>query len=194
MNYLWGFISAFVLYWQLSYWFPAKETLLSACIYDDGEVIEGVQYPSESDNRVVVGGESSEVSSQSGEEDTSFGGRMDLIDHVYSAEKCLGCPLRITNVQRSRSVSYCPLCLKSIYQATISLSRRSVSARCAPRHPFVRAKPARKCSEALAELPCRKPPSARTHRTQLRMMPMAYPQDHEIVDKHGGQTAIPNGG
>lgn len=44
MNYLWGFTSAFVLYWQLSYWFPAKETLLDKCIYDDLETIEGVDY------------------------------------------------------------------------------------------------------------------------------------------------------
>lgn len=66
MNYLWGFISAFVLYWQLSYWFPAEETLLAACVYDDGEVIEGVQYcKEESDDVVASGAESSGVSGQS---------------------------------------------------------------------------------------------------------------------------------
>lgn len=64
MNYLWGFVSAFVLYWQLSYWFPARETLLSACIYDDDEVIEGVQYPDEGNGIGASPDESRRVSSE----------------------------------------------------------------------------------------------------------------------------------
>jgi hypothetical protein len=44
MNYLYGFTSASFVYWSLSYFFPAKETLLEACIYEDVTVIDGVQY------------------------------------------------------------------------------------------------------------------------------------------------------
>lgn len=44
MNYLWGFTSAFVLYWGLSWAFPAKETLLDAPIFEDVEVFDGVEY------------------------------------------------------------------------------------------------------------------------------------------------------
>lgn len=44
INYLYGFISASFLYWSLSYFFPARETLLPACIYEDVDVIDGVEY------------------------------------------------------------------------------------------------------------------------------------------------------
>lgn len=43
INYLYGFISAFVLYWALSYVFPAPETLVAECIFDD-ETITGIEY------------------------------------------------------------------------------------------------------------------------------------------------------
>ncbi|KAI5267440.1 uridine permease-like protein Fui1 [Aureobasidium subglaciale] len=44
INYLYGFTSAALVYWTLSYFFPAEETLLKASIYDDddAEVIDGV--------------------------------------------------------------------------------------------------------------------------------------------------------
>ncbi|KAK4541783.1 hypothetical protein LTR36_007315 [Oleoguttula mirabilis] len=44
MNYLYGFTSASFLYWSLSYFWPAKETLLAACIYEDLAIIDGVEY------------------------------------------------------------------------------------------------------------------------------------------------------
>jgi NCS1 family nucleobase:cation symporter-1 len=49
MNYVWGFTSAFVLYCALSKLFPAVETLIDACIYDDAdvEVYEGVEVVNE---------------------------------------------------------------------------------------------------------------------------------------------------
>ncbi|KAK3655197.1 hypothetical protein LTR56_003618 [Elasticomyces elasticus] len=44
INYLYGFATASFLYWALSYWFPATETLLPACIYDDTMMIDGVEW------------------------------------------------------------------------------------------------------------------------------------------------------
>jgi NCS1 family nucleobase:cation symporter-1 len=44
MSYLWGFLSAAVVYVTLNYFFPAKETLLDAPIYEDSSVIDGVDY------------------------------------------------------------------------------------------------------------------------------------------------------
>ena len=41
MNYLYGFASATFSYWGLSYVFPAHDSLLDACIYDDPDVIDG---------------------------------------------------------------------------------------------------------------------------------------------------------
>ena len=41
MNYLYGFASATFTYWGLSYVFPAHDSLLDACIYEDTEVIDG---------------------------------------------------------------------------------------------------------------------------------------------------------
>lgn len=64
MNYLWGFTSAWAVYWLLSYWFPATDTLLQVSIYDDVEVIEGVQNTNDGVNVIPVGGVSSEASSQ----------------------------------------------------------------------------------------------------------------------------------
>lgn len=40
MNYLYGFASTTFTYWGLSYLFPAHDSLLDACIYDDPEIIE----------------------------------------------------------------------------------------------------------------------------------------------------------
>ncbi|KAF2722915.1 hypothetical protein K431DRAFT_345114 [Polychaeton citri CBS 116435] len=48
INYLWGFSSAFFLYWLLSTIFPAKETLISASITDDLAVLHGVEGGEES--------------------------------------------------------------------------------------------------------------------------------------------------
>lgn len=42
MNYLYGFVSATVVYCGLSFIFPARETLLSDTIHDDRDVIYGV--------------------------------------------------------------------------------------------------------------------------------------------------------
>lgn len=44
MFYIWGFTSAFLTYITLSYFFPAKETLIEKSIYDDTEFIDGVGY------------------------------------------------------------------------------------------------------------------------------------------------------
>ncbi|KAH0359579.1 hypothetical protein KCU65_g9871, partial [Aureobasidium melanogenum] len=44
MNYLYGFVSASFVYWSLSYFSPAKSTLLEASVYDDDPaVIVGMQ-------------------------------------------------------------------------------------------------------------------------------------------------------
>lgn len=44
MSYLWGFSSAVVVYVLLNKFFPAKETLIPAPIYEDISVIDGVEY------------------------------------------------------------------------------------------------------------------------------------------------------
>ena len=44
MYYLYGFASASFVYWALSRCFPAEETLIPACIYDDVEIVNGVEY------------------------------------------------------------------------------------------------------------------------------------------------------
>lgn len=44
MNYLWGFTSALLIYWVLSHFFPAADTLLESSIYEDLEVYDGVEY------------------------------------------------------------------------------------------------------------------------------------------------------
>jgi len=55
MNYLYGFASAVFVYWALSYCFPARESLLEACIYDDPDIIDSVDSAekSEQDSYVV---------------------------------------------------------------------------------------------------------------------------------------------
>lgn len=58
MNYIYGLSSAAVLYFSLSYFFPAQETLLPESIYDDDHIVEGVEYSSEgekSPNKEEVG-------------------------------------------------------------------------------------------------------------------------------------------
>lgn len=44
MNYLYGFASASFLYWSLSHFFPATETLILEAIYEDETVIEEREY------------------------------------------------------------------------------------------------------------------------------------------------------
>ncbi|KAF2168101.1 hypothetical protein M409DRAFT_21546 [Zasmidium cellare ATCC 36951] len=44
INYIYGLVNAAVLYYAVSYFFPAKETLLPESIYDDDQVVEGVEY------------------------------------------------------------------------------------------------------------------------------------------------------
>lgn len=44
MNYLWGFLSAAVIYCSLSIAFPATETLLTEPIFEDVAVVDGVEY------------------------------------------------------------------------------------------------------------------------------------------------------
>jgi len=41
MNYLYGFASATFTYWDLSYLFPAHDSLLDACNNDDPNIIDG---------------------------------------------------------------------------------------------------------------------------------------------------------
>lgn len=43
VNYIWGLFSAAFVYWSLSYFFPARETLLEESIHDD-RVLNGVEY------------------------------------------------------------------------------------------------------------------------------------------------------
>jgi NCS1 family nucleobase:cation symporter-1 len=50
MSYLWGFMSAAVVYVTLNYFFPANETLLDAPIYGDSSVIDGVDYGNDVEN------------------------------------------------------------------------------------------------------------------------------------------------
>jgi NCS1 family nucleobase:cation symporter-1 len=40
MNYIYGFVSASFAYWALSYLFPARDSLLDACIYDDPDIVD----------------------------------------------------------------------------------------------------------------------------------------------------------
>ena len=51
MFYLWGYSSAFVVYCLLCHFFPAKETIIPATIYDDSDVVSGqsVEEDGESD-------------------------------------------------------------------------------------------------------------------------------------------------
>ena len=42
MNYLYGFTSASFVYWSLSHFFPAPNTVLGASIYDDNDIIFGL--------------------------------------------------------------------------------------------------------------------------------------------------------
>ena len=42
MNYIWGLFSAAFIYWSLSHFFPAQETLISESILDD-RVVHGVE-------------------------------------------------------------------------------------------------------------------------------------------------------
>lgn len=44
MSYIYGLASAALVYFVLSYLFPAEETLLSESVLDD-PVFEGVEYP-----------------------------------------------------------------------------------------------------------------------------------------------------
>lgn len=38
VNYIWGLVSAAFVYWALSYWFPATETLILVAIHKDPEL------------------------------------------------------------------------------------------------------------------------------------------------------------
>lgn len=44
INYIWGLVSAAIIYYATSYFFPARETLLPESIYDDDQIVEGVEY------------------------------------------------------------------------------------------------------------------------------------------------------
>jgi NCS1 family nucleobase:cation symporter-1 len=69
MNYLYGFASAVFMYWALSYCFPAQETLLQACVYDDPEFIDSVDFAEKSEqdsNGPVSAGEKGYFASKSG--------------------------------------------------------------------------------------------------------------------------------
>ena len=44
VNYLYGLTSAAVMYFTLSYFFPAAETLLDESIIDDADVVGSIEY------------------------------------------------------------------------------------------------------------------------------------------------------
>lgn len=70
MNYLYGFASAVFVYWALSYRFPAREALLEACIYDDPDIIDSVDFAEKSEqdsNGPVSAGEKSYFNATSGQ-------------------------------------------------------------------------------------------------------------------------------
>jgi len=70
MNYLYGFASAVFVYWALSYSFPAQESLLEACIYDDPDVIDSVDFVEKSEqdsNSPVSVGEKGRFATTSGQ-------------------------------------------------------------------------------------------------------------------------------
>ena len=70
MNYLYGFASAVLVYWALSYCFPAPESLLGACIYDDPDIIDSVDFAEKSEqdsNCPVSAGEKGYFAATSGQ-------------------------------------------------------------------------------------------------------------------------------
>jgi dTDP-4-dehydrorhamnose 3,5-epimerase-like enzyme len=70
MNYLYGFASAVFVYWALSYYFPAHDSLLEACIYDDPDIIDSVDYAEKSEadsNGPVSDGEKGYFAATSGQ-------------------------------------------------------------------------------------------------------------------------------
>jgi NCS1 family nucleobase:cation symporter-1 len=70
MNYLYGFASAVFVYWALSFCFPARESLLDACIYDDPDIINSVDFAEKSgqdSNDRVSAGEKGHFASKSGQ-------------------------------------------------------------------------------------------------------------------------------
>jgi NCS1 family nucleobase:cation symporter-1 len=70
MNYLYGFASAVFMYWALSYCFPAQESLLDACIYDDPDIIDSVDFAEKSEqesNGHVSAGEKGYFAATSGQ-------------------------------------------------------------------------------------------------------------------------------
>jgi hypothetical protein len=70
MNYLYGFASAVFVYWALSYCFPAHDPLLEACIYDDPDIIDSVDYTEKSEqdsNGPISAGEKGYFATTSGQ-------------------------------------------------------------------------------------------------------------------------------
>jgi hypothetical protein len=70
MNYLYGFASAVFVYWTFSYCFPARESLLEACIYDDPDIIDSVDFAEKSEqdsNGTVSAGEKGYFAASSGQ-------------------------------------------------------------------------------------------------------------------------------
>lgn len=49
MNYIWGLLSAAIIYFLLSYFFPASETLIPETIHDDDQILDGVDYSDDGD-------------------------------------------------------------------------------------------------------------------------------------------------
>lgn len=43
MFYIWGFTSAFLGYWALSYVWPATGTLIDQTVYGDEEIVAGIE-------------------------------------------------------------------------------------------------------------------------------------------------------
>jgi hypothetical protein len=70
MNYLYGFASAVFAYWALSHCFPAHDSLLEACIYDDPDIIDSVDYTVKSEqdsNGPISAGEKGYFATTSGQ-------------------------------------------------------------------------------------------------------------------------------
>lgn len=69
MNYLYGFASATFTYWALSYFFPAQQSLLDSCVYDDPDIIDGgdsIGHSTQDLENVILQEKGKTVASESG--------------------------------------------------------------------------------------------------------------------------------
>ncbi|GIZ36896.1 hypothetical protein CKM354_000036200 [Cercospora kikuchii] len=71
VNYIWGLFSAAFVYWSLSYFFPARETLLEESIHDD-RVLNGVEYKADGSGSFESGKNDVEISVRSQKRDSEI--------------------------------------------------------------------------------------------------------------------------